>query len=76
MADVIRGGCLCRRVRYEHTGDVGPANYCYRSDRRRCTGSAHNIGVGLRAGTMGTNRPRVAELCKGASVGCVPCILG
>lgn len=49
MADVIRGGCLCGRVRYEYTGDVGPANYCHCSDCRRCTGSAYNIGVRLTA---------------------------
>lgn len=49
MADVIRGGCLCGRVRYEYTGDVGPANYCHCSDCRRCTGSAYNIGVRLLA---------------------------
>jgi hypothetical protein len=49
MADVIRGGCLCGRVRYEYTGDVGPANYCHCWDCRRCTGSAYNIGVRLRA---------------------------
>lgn len=47
--EVIQGGCLCGRVRYEYSGEVGPATYCHCTDCRRCTGSAFSIGVRLLA---------------------------
>ena len=45
MSGAVMGGCLCGSVRYQCEGELGPANYCYCEDCRRCTGSAFNIGV-------------------------------
>ena len=45
MAGSIRGRCLCGHIQYEHSGAVGPANYCHCEDCRRCTGSAFSLGV-------------------------------
>ena len=42
---MVTGGCLCAYIRYQYTGEVGPAGYCHCSDCRRVTGSAFNIGV-------------------------------
>ncbi len=50
MVNIAKGHCLCGRVRYEYTGQIGPANYCHCEDCRRCTGSAFNIGVRFDAG--------------------------
>ncbi len=47
--DPVGGGCLCRRIRYEYRGEVGPAAYCHCEDCRRCTGGAFNVGVRLEA---------------------------
>jgi len=45
MNNVVQGGCLCGAVRYEYSGEFGPANYCHCRDCRKTTGSAFNIGV-------------------------------
>ena len=45
MRSKISGHCLCGRVAYEYSGEVGPASYCHCEDCRRCTGSAFNVGV-------------------------------
>jgi len=50
MTIAAKGHCLCGHVRYEYTGQIGPASYCHCEDCRRCTGSAFNIGVRMDAG--------------------------
>jgi len=45
MGKGIRGHCLCGRIIYEYSGEVGPASYCHCEDCRRCTGSAFNVGL-------------------------------
>lgn len=46
---MVTGHCLCSQVTYSYDGEVGPANLCHCEDCRRCTGSAFNVGVRLRA---------------------------
>jgi hypothetical protein len=42
MSDKITSGsCLCRKVRYELTGNMGVFQYCHCSRCRKVTGSAH-----------------------------------
>lgn len=48
MSEVLTGGCLCGRVRYEYTGKPEGATYCHCPDCRRTTGGAFNIGVRMR----------------------------
>lgn len=45
MGMTITGGCLCGAVRYECTGEPGPANYCHCADCRRWTGSAFIVSM-------------------------------
>ena len=40
-ANKISGSCLCRKVRYEITGNMGVFQYCHCSRCRKVTGSAH-----------------------------------
>jgi len=47
MSETVVGGCLCAKVRFQYTGEVGSAAYCHCEDCRRCTGSAFNISVGF-----------------------------
>ena len=44
---MVTGGCLCGYVKYEYSGELGPAAYCHCSDCRRVTGNGFNIGVRL-----------------------------
>lgn len=37
----VTGSCLCKRVTYEVTGNLGIFQYCYCSRCRKITGSAH-----------------------------------
>ncbi|MFZ0258314.1 MAG: GFA family protein [Gammaproteobacteria bacterium] len=37
----VTGSCLCRKVTYEITGNLGIFQYCYCSRCRKFTGSAH-----------------------------------
>ena len=39
--DKVTGSCLCKRVTYELTGNLGIFQYCYCSRCRKFTGSAH-----------------------------------
>jgi hypothetical protein len=48
MTEVLTGGCLCGRVRYEYTGEPEGATYCHCPDCRRTTGGAFNVGVRMR----------------------------
>ncbi len=42
MSDKITSGsCLCRKVRYEISGNMGVFQYCHCSRCRKITGSAH-----------------------------------
>jgi hypothetical protein len=41
----VTGGCLCGAVRYEYSGEVGPAGYCHCNDCRRTSGSAFGVSV-------------------------------
>jgi hypothetical protein len=45
----ITGGCLCGAVRYEFSGEVGPAGYCHCEDCRRTSGSAFGVSVKVAA---------------------------
>ena len=45
MLQVVTGGCLCGAVRYEYSGEVGPAGYCHCQDCRRTSGSAFGVSV-------------------------------
>jgi len=47
MSEAVVGGCLCTKVRFQYTGEVGNAAYCHCEDCRRCTGSAFNISLGF-----------------------------
>ena len=38
---VVEGSCLCRKVRYQITGNMGVFQYCHCSRCRKFTGSAH-----------------------------------
>jgi hypothetical protein len=35
------GSCLCGRVRYEVTGDIGDFGYCHCTSCRKASGTAH-----------------------------------
>ncbi len=48
----LTGGCLCGGVRYNYEGDVAKAVYCHCEDCRRTTGSAFNVGVGVKARSL------------------------
>ena len=37
----VTGSCLCRKVRYQITGNMGVFQYCHCSRCRKFTGSAH-----------------------------------
>ncbi len=37
---MIRGSCLCRRVRFEIQGQLGPTSHCHCSMCRKATGAA------------------------------------
>ncbi|HEY9010391.1 MAG TPA: GFA family protein, partial [Devosia sp.] len=41
----VTGGCLCGAVRYEVSGEIGPAGYCHCEDCRRVSGSAFGVSV-------------------------------
>lgn len=41
MSDPIKGSCLCGKVSYEITGNLGIFQYCHCSRCRKFTGSAH-----------------------------------
>jgi hypothetical protein len=49
MSQTISGGCLCGAIRYEFTGEVGPAGYCHCKDCRRVSGSAFGVSVRVAA---------------------------
>src|SRR5688572_6797145 len=36
-----KGSCLCGRVRYEVTGDIGDFGYCHCTSCRKASGTAH-----------------------------------
>ena len=40
MKTKITGSCLCGKISYEYTGEIGPSGYCHCSDCRKVTGSA------------------------------------
>lgn len=41
MANIINGSCLCGKVSYQVTGNLGIFQYCYCSRCQKFTGSAH-----------------------------------
>lgn len=41
----VRGGCLCGRVAYAVTGNLGIFQYCHCSRCRKFTGSAHSANL-------------------------------
>jgi hypothetical protein len=61
----VTGGCLCGAVRYEYTGEIGPASYCHCSDCRHITGSAFNVGVKMESA--------VFRIVKGKAKGFMKC---
>ena len=61
MSTIVTGGCLCGQVRWEITGEVGPAGICHCADCRRVTGSAFIVSARQKAesfrivsGTLGS----------------------
>lgn len=45
MTQTVTGGYLCGAVRYEVSGEIGPAGYCHCEDCRRVSGSAFGVSV-------------------------------
>ena len=46
---MIRGSCLCKRVRFEIRGKLGRASYCHCSMCRKATGAAFGSYAAVRA---------------------------
>jgi hypothetical protein len=45
MATHLTGGCLCKAVRYESTGDPAMAGHCYCRDCQYSSGGSNSSGV-------------------------------
>jgi|SRR6185369_4151905 len=45
---MIRGSCLCKRVKFEIRGKLGRASYCHCSMCRKATGSAFGVYASVR----------------------------
>lgn len=65
----IRGHCLCGQVVYTYTGSAGPAGYCHCEDCRRCTGSAFNVSVRMKAALFAIQSGEVKGFTKRGSSG-------
>ncbi len=45
--DTVTGGCFCKKVSYEISGNMGVFQYCHCSRCRKVTGSAHAANLFL-----------------------------
>jgi hypothetical protein len=68
-ASVRSGGCLCRRIRYEVRGDLGPIVFCHCEQCRRASGTAFATNSPIRANQFrllpGAAEPREYESSPG-----------
>ena len=44
---LYKGSCLCRRVQYEITGEIGDFGYCHCTSCQKASGSAHGANAGV-----------------------------
>ena len=42
---MYKGSCLCRRVQYEVTGEIGDFGYCHCTSCRKASGTAHSANA-------------------------------
>ena len=68
---MIKGGCLCGKIRYEVTGDPILAGHCCCNDCRKATGAGHSTIAGFPEGNVEITGETSSYSNKGNSGGTV-----